>query len=270
MTGVQAALAEAASRTAGLMRSGIDASAPVPGLSWNAGETAAHIVADIREHTALLTPEAAAPVGEGPVADAGGPTERSAAVNRAGLASLTERSLPALADLVEDAAAAYNAAAAAHSGQEAIITPNGVPMTPATLSAILLGEQLIHGLDLARSAHRPWPIGREQALLVIPGVMSVAPYYLDQQAARGVNVDYELRFGGAERYRFAVTDGTATATPADGRGRPDCVITADPAAFLLVGYGRAGQWGQILRGKLRAGGRKPWLAMRFGSLLSPP
>jgi hypothetical protein len=45
---------------------------------------------------------------------------------------------------------------------------------------------------------------------------------------------------------------------------------ADPAAFLLVGSGLRSQWGQIARGKLLTWGRKPWLALRFVSLFSPP
>ncbi len=48
------------------------------------------------------------------------------------------------------------------------------------------------------------------------------------------------------------------------------MISADPVAFLLVGYGRIGQWGQILRGKLVASGRKPWLGLGFGKLLTSP
>jgi hypothetical protein len=52
--------------------------------------------------------------------------------------------------------------------------------------------------------------------------------------------------------------------------KADCVITADPVAFLLVGFGRVPQFSQLLRGKLRAGGRKPWLATTFGTLLASP
>jgi putative sterol carrier protein len=73
---------------------------------------------------------------------------------------------------------------------------------------------------------------------------------------------------GGRRFRIAVADGAATVTAADERA--DCVITADPVAFLLLGYGRITQWPQIARGRLRAGGRKPWLAMRFASLLVSP
>ena len=67
---------------------------------------------------------------------------------------------------------------------------------------------------------------------------------------------------------MAIADGTATVAAAGERA--DCVITADPVVFLLLGYGRITQWPQIIRGRLRAGGRKPWLAMRFSSLLASP
>jgi hypothetical protein len=144
-------------------------------------------------------------------------------------------------------------------------------MTPPTLVSICLGEQLIHGLDLARAGGRPWPIDRSDALRVIPGMMAIAADYVDQKKAKHLHLDYELRFGPDDRYRFSIDSGQVTISQVDSRpDRPDCVITADPAAFLLVGYGRVGQWGQILRGKLRAGGRRPWLALRFSSLLIRP
>lgn len=63
-------------------------------------------------------------------------------------------------------------------------------------------------------------------------------------------------------------DGAATVT-APGPAA-DCWISADPVAFLLVGYGRTSQWSAILRGKLLGGGRKPWLAPAFGGLITGP
>lgn len=267
-----AALADAADRTAQLLRSGLDPAARVPGLTWTAAETAAHLVADLREHTAILTGTQQAPgTADGP-GDGGTAAERGAAANRAQLDTFTERDLTVLAGLLEEAAAEFNAALAAQPSRRPIVTANDVPMVPATLVSVLLGEQLIHGLDLARSAGRPWPIARGDALRVISGMMALAGDYLDQNAAHDVNVCYELRFGpGDDRYRFGVDGPTATVHPAEGAsGRPDCVITADPVAFVLVGYGRVGQWSQILRGKLRAGGRRPWLALRFSTLLTRP
>jgi uncharacterized protein (TIGR03083 family) len=267
----ETALAGAASRTAQLLRSGLDPAARVPGLSWTAAETAAHLVADLREHTALAAgahrPSAATNASD----DRQNAAQRGAAANQSQLDAFSERDLTVLADLLEDAAAGLNAAIADLPDEEPIVTANGVAMTPSTLVSICLGEQLIHGLDLARAAGRPWPIDRSDAQQVIPGIMAVAADYVDRENAHGRNLDYELRFGREERYRFVIDGTRVTVNSADGRNdRPDCVISADPAAFLLVGYGRVGQWSQILRGKLRAGGRRPWLALRFSSLLIRP
>jgi putative sterol carrier protein len=67
---------------------------------------------------------------------------------------------------------------------------------------------------------------------------------------------------------LAIDDGTAVVTAAGEK--TDCTITADPVAFLLLGYGRITQLSPVLRGQLRPGGRKPWLAMKFGTLLFSP
>ena len=267
----ETALVDAAGRTAQLLRSGLDPAARVPGLSWSAAETAAHLVADLREHAALATGADRPSPATSASVDGRNAAERGAEANQAQLDGFPERNLSVLADLLEDAAAGLNSAVGHLPSEEPIVTANGVVMTPPTLMSICLGEQLIHGLDLARAAGRPWPMNRSDALRVIPGIMAIAADYLDQETANGVHLDYELRFGPYDRYRFAVDGARVTVSPANNSDdRPDCVISADPAAFLLVGYGRVGQWSQILRGKLRAGGRRPWLALRFSSLLIRP
>ena len=139
-------------------------------------------------------------------------------------------------------------------------------MTVPVMTAAMLGDLLVHGLDIARALGRRWPIAREDALLVMGGVMAMAPGYVDRQRTAGLHVAYELRFRGGPRYQLTVDDATATVTPPDGKA--DCWISADPVAFLLVGYGRAGHWGQAFRGKIVAGGRKPWLGPKFGKILT--
>lgn len=52
--------------------------------------------------------------------------------------------------------------------------------------------------------------------------------------------------------------------------KADCVITADPVAFLQLAYGRIPPWRPVIGGKMFASGRKPWLAVKFGTLLSSP
>jgi hypothetical protein len=257
----------AVARSADLWRNIDKPDAPAPGLQWTAAETAAHVVGDIRDYTQALTRHTG-----GYMTHANRPTESpsrlSAKVNARHLEEIRERNLSRLADMLEVAADAYlNAAANADLSAE-IATPNGLVIGPPTMAALLLGEQLIHGLDISRTAKIRWPIAAADAFLVIPGVLTVAPQYLRPQRAAGVHISFELRMRGGASYRLAVDDGTAVVTAAGEKA--DCHITADPVAFLLLGYGRIGQLSPVLRGQLRPGGRKPWLAMRFGTLLETP
>jgi hypothetical protein len=261
------AMRHAVVRSAALWRDLDSPDAPAPGLKWTAAETAAHVVGDLRDYTQALTRHA-----NGYMTHANrsteSPSQLSAKVNARHLEEVPERNLPRLADMLEAQAAAYlNAAVTADTAAE-IATPNGLVVGPSTMAALLLGEQVIHGLDIARAAGLPWTVSADDALLVFPGVMTVAPQYLRPNRATDVHISFELRMRGGAAYRLAVDDGTAVVTPA-GR-RADCSITADPVAFLLVGYGRIPQWSPLLRGQLRPGGRKPWLAMKFGTLLHSP
>ena len=260
------ALRAAAGRTAELLRRVDTADSRVPGLAWTAAETAAHMVGDLRDYAQALTRHT-----NGYMTHANRPQESpsrlSAAVNARHLEQVQQRDLGRLANLLEEAAIGYLAAAADADDTAAISTPNGLVISPPTMTCLLLGEQVVHGLDIARAARTRWDIRPHDALMVIPGVLTVAPQYLRPTAA-AARVSFELRIRGANHYRMAVDRGTAVVTGVDGKS--DCVITADPVAFLLLGYGRIPQWSPILRGKLRAGGRKPWSALTFARLLDSP
>ena len=261
------ALRHAVARSADLWRHIDKPDALAPRLTWTAAETAAHVVGDLRDYTQALTRHA-----NGYMTHANRPTESpsrlSAKVNARHLEEVPERNLHRLADMLEVAADAYLNAAVAADPTVEIATPNGLVIGPSTMAALLLGEQLIHGLDISRTAKIPWTIAAADAFLVIPGVLTVAPQYLRPQRAGGVHISFELRMRGGASYRLVVDDGTAVVTAAAEKA--DCVITADPVAFLLLGYGRISQLSPVLRGQLRPGGRKPWLAMKFGTLLDSP
>lgn len=241
---------------------------PVPGLRWTAAETAAHVVGDLRDYTQTLTRHT-----NGYLTHANrpmqSPSRLSAAVNARHLTEVPERDLSQLAGLLEDAAEAYLGAAAAADTEARIATPNGLIVDAPTMTSLLLGEQLIHGLDIARAAKSRWPIEGGDALAVVPAVLAIAPQYLRPGRAAGVHCSFELRMRGGARYRMVVDNGAAAVGAAAGQNS-DCVITADPVAFLLLGYGRIPMWSPVVRGQLRAGGRKPWLAMKFATLLESP
>jgi uncharacterized protein (TIGR03083 family) len=261
------ALRQAAGRAADLLRGVQHRDATAQGLTWTVSETAAHVVAEITDYAAFArgAQDAGPRLGAG---DTETPTQRQVAANTAQLTRFTERDLPRLADSLAPAVEDFIAAAAQRRPDDRIATSNGKSMTPPTMAAALLGELLIHGLDIARGAGIRWPISQADALRTVAGVMALVPDYIDRQRAAGLHVSYELRFRGGPRYLVRVDDGAA-AVSAPGPAA-DCWISADPVAFLLVGYGRAGQWSQILRGKLIGGGRKPWLALAFGGLIAGP
>jgi uncharacterized protein (TIGR03083 family) len=261
----KAALHGAAGRTAALLRT-VDGAAPVPGLDWTAAETAAHTIGELRDYALALTRHTAGYMTHAN-RPSESPTRMSAVVNARQLAEIPERDTKRLADMVESATQAYLAAADAADETAAIPAANGLVLSPSVMTSLLLGEQVIHGLDIARAARKRWDIAESDALLVLPGVLTVAPRYLRQSAA-SARVSFELRIRGAQPYRMAVDRGSAVVTHASQKA--DCVIAADPVAFLLLGYGRTSQWSPIMRGKLRAGGRKPWMAVKFATLMSSP
>jgi hypothetical protein len=134
---------------------------------------------------------------------------------------------------------------------------------------ILLGELLIHGMDIAEALRRPLPIPRDEAALAIDGVLPIATAWVDPAAARGHTATYEIRIREGGAYTLAFRDGTLEAR--DGRtDRADCRISADPAAFLPVLYRRGSPWRYVPTGGLLAWGRRPWLGLRLAGRFHRP
>jgi hypothetical protein len=139
----------------------------------------------------------------------------------------------------------------------------------------LLNEAVMHGRDIAKADGRHWPIKAHHARLVFDGF--IWPVFgglgsramVDQKAAAGVRAVYDIRIRGGGQYRLTFDDGELVIEPPSA-GRVDCHISADAVAFLLVAWGRQSQWEAIAKGKLLAWGRKPWLGLRFRSLLRNP
>src|ERR1700761_6818022 len=104
------ALRDAAGRSAELLRRVDDGSAPVPGLTWTAAETAAHLIGELRDYTQALTRHT-----NGYMTHANrtqeAPSQMGAVVNARQLVDISERDMSRLADLLEEAAQAYGQAA---------------------------------------------------------------------------------------------------------------------------------------------------------------
>jgi putative sterol carrier protein len=91
----------------------------------------------------------------------------------------------------------------------------------------------------------------------------LVPYLFDAGAARGFSGSYTLSLKGIEPVRYAVTDGELRL---DVPGRTDCTLTSDSQTFLQMGVGVVSPLHALATLKIRAGGRKPWLASRLTAL----
>jgi uncharacterized protein (TIGR03083 family) len=138
-------------------------------------------------------------------------------------------------------------------------------LTARHVGAVLYGEVLLHGLDLARTVGAGWSIGNDDAATVLYGVLPSIGAAVDPVAATKAQGTYHLHIRQAHDWTIQIHGTTATIAP----GKPDRAdlhVSADPKAFLLTSYGRAGRLRSLLSGQIIGYGRKPWLAMRFSNV----
>ncbi len=247
---VKAAVDNAASDVAAMLRRVPDGTAPVPTLTWNVGEVGAHIVTCARRYISFASGEPSS-LGEQTMTEA----------NEQRLAEYSTREIGRIADdLVRDSSAFLSMI-----GQDdSRMTLNGESIDRATAAAVLLGELRIHGLDISRALGHPWKISRDEALMIAYGALVVADKFVSDTTLRAV---YEVRYRGGETVSMTFFDGRLSV----GRGRvakADCRISVDPVVGLLLAYGRVSQWRAGLTGRVVVWGRKPWLAFRFSTALA--
>jgi uncharacterized protein (TIGR03083 family) len=254
----RAALEAVGRRLVRLLEAVPDPQAPTHGLAWTLGETSLHLAggpgryADFARGRALPEPT----VDLGPVF-----AQR--------MAAQLERTPSVLARQLEANTHRYLAETAELPATHPVPFFGGVTIELAAQSAILLGEFVVHGDDVARSLGRPWPIDPAHARLIVAAITALLPRYVDRTHAGGLTATYQVRLRGGPSFQVRFDRGTATVAPAQP-GPADCRVTADAVTFLLVVYGRRSQWPGILRGQLRAWGRRPWLGPRFQRLFVRP
>jgi hypothetical protein len=204
--------------------------------------------------------------------DADFPT-RLAASNAATNAMVDHTDARQLAEVITAGAQRFLALVAAADPQKECETPwygPGRTRTPDCLTALALGELIVHGYDVATGTGRPWPISVDHATLIVGTVCpEMSPLVVRPDAGRGAPLTYEVRLrGNGPRYVIRVADGTAEVRTVGGP--VDCVVSADPVTYLLVVYGRMSLARALLRGGIFAKGRRPWLGLRFKDLFFSP
>ena len=254
------ALEEATRRTANLVRSLPALTVPIPGSEWAVREAAAHLVnsAGLHRDIAEGTPSPVDSLDR----------EVVAAVNADRLADIPEDDPEKMAGLLTEAVAGFLESTAWRSGHEGVVFHGGLPVDLAALTCISLGEQVLHGYDMAVAARAPWPIDAHDAELVLYGYRTYLGGVVDPKAAGTITATYGIEFPGG---------GSFTASLIGGRyhveavaSEIDCTISADPAAFLLVASGRMSHWTAIALRTLQAGGPRPELAASFMNLFAYP
>lgn len=234
-------------------------SGPDPGLAaigrWSVGETACHtahllgILAGLRRGV------------PSPVTD----HHRMAETWDRMLAQDDRRDPVGLADTVEAAGRAVLASLDPDAWDAAATWHAGLPVRGYTFAAIVANECALHGLDIARAAGRPWEVPRPVAELVVVGFLPLLGYFLDQDAAQGLDAVFRVDLRGGPSFFAEVARGEVGFSAQEPR-RPDCILSVDPVAYLLVGFGRIPRLGALARGRIVAHGRKPWLGLRFARL----
>jgi uncharacterized protein (TIGR03083 family) len=241
------------------------ADVPVPGLTWTVAETAAHLVALLRQSAAFASGARDGAAERAALPASGGIGERMALANARELDRLGERRIPVLRELLARSVDEYATLIAGPRDGGPVETLSG-PEDPAAMTVALVGEQLVHGFDLARAVGRRWTIDPDAARLTLTGLVPFLPHMVDAEAIRHVRARIEVRIVGGPRFTLVLDHGRAAVEPADGRC--DCWIQAEPVPYLLTGYGRVNRWLPVLRRQIRAGGRRPWIAARLASYLT--
>jgi uncharacterized protein (TIGR03083 family) len=254
----RAALDAVGRRLVGLLQAVPDPQAPTRGLTWTLGETSLHVAGGPARYADFA-------LGR----DLPEPTIDLGPVFAGRMAEQSERAPSVLARRLDADLRQYLAETADLPATHPVPFFGGVTIELAAQSAILLGEFVIHGRDIARSIGHQWPIDRAHARLIVAAVTALLPRYVDRASVGGLTAVYDVRLRGGPTFQVRFDQGSATVGPADP-GAADCRLTADPVSFLLVTYGRQSQWPAILRGQLLAWGRRAWLGLRFQRLFARP
>jgi uncharacterized protein (TIGR03083 family) len=261
---VRTAVAQAAANMAAVVEQIDDPSVQPDGSEWTVADIAAHVTAGAELYIGYLRGDTPPALDVSDIAD--GSLARTTA---AFLAAYPERDPHVLAGRLQDAIAELLRAT---EGLEidALLQWHGEQITIGALLGLTLGELLLHGADIASALGRPWEITDDAARITMTQAFSTIGLLVNPATAAGVHRTFEVRLRGGARFILCVDDGTILVRPASGREQVDCRVSADPLALLLIAYGRTSQWRPIMRGKLLAWGRRPWLGLRLAGYLVAP
>ncbi len=263
----RAALETLAARTSDLLCALPSTDLPIPSSEWTVRDAAAHLVNGSTVYCEIAN-GVPSPI-DIQAGDGEAFRDTAAVISRQMLADIPETDPARLARLIVDAARRFVDTMAGRPDDQLVAWHCGLPLRNADLLCIIVGEHLLHGYDMALAVGTPWLIDPAHAALVLGGYAPIYCLCINLETTRGLNVAYEIELRGLGRSVVRFVDGEYRLEPADS-GPVDCIISADPVAYLLVGAGRLSLGSAIALGLLSAGGPQPELAWRFNDLFIYP
>ena len=171
------ALQRAAGRVADLLRSLSDLDISIPRSEWTVREAGAHLLTGTTLCADIATGMQSPVPGLGP--------DTLAAENAARIADIPESDPATLARLLEDAIDRVLHVTVHRRGDETVVWHGGRRIPLAHLVALCLGEQLLHGLDIAVATGRAWTIEPCQVRLVVNAYAAIDEGEFQLESLRG-------------------------------------------------------------------------------------
>ena len=253
-------LATTALRLADLVTAAPDLSRLAMGLEWNLQQVMAHMITGTGWAAEFVKGNAPGiptfdPAVIGPVVDQM-------------MADLPESDPAKLGRLLLDADDALLEALSTQPGDGPMMHA-GVPFTMAQFACTMLGDQILHGYEMAAAVGRPWPIEPQDALLILEAHLPLFSAMLHPERTPGLTGAIGIELRGEREVTVRFTDG-AYAVEERTAGDVEATISVDPVAFLLIESGRLSRYAAAALGLLEVGGNQPDLALGFFDLIVYP
>lgn len=229
------------------------AESPVPGLEWNIGELAAHMVSAAESMEVYLRDQTPPPA----------PYSELSSYNRARLERLPTGDLRELALRLRDAVVEFLDDTGRRPPATTLPWFDGHIVDISTATALLAGELLVHGRDLAHARGVSWPIPAPEARQVMLGMLPAAAASFDPSRAHH-RLHARIRMWGGGTFGVRVSASGLAVT--DGADAADVTVWAHPATLLLMMFGRISVPRAALSGRSLAWGRRPWVAVEIPRL----